>query len=430
MLNAAIRTHMTERLYYTDSYRQTFDARLAALTSIGDRPAAVLDQTYFYPTSGGQLHDTGKLAGVDVIDVVAGEDGLVYHLMAAPLAAALGDIVTGTIDWPRRYDHMQQHSGQHLLSQVCYRLFGYETVSVHFGAQESTMDLDVAEMSTTQLAEAEAYANDLVYAALPLRAYFVHDSELGTVPLRRPPKVSGQIRIVEIDAFDYSACGGTHVHTTGEIGPLKLTRQERRRNQVRLTFLCGKRALADYERTHRLLNSAALLFSAESEEVPALIERSLTQNKALQRQLEAANAQLLHYEAAEMAKLAETVTAGDGADALRIVSRIFTDRDANDLKGLAAQLQQQPNLVALLGSTAGEKLSVVFACSMGLPLNMGQLLRTTLAPFNGKGGGRAELAQGGLADAGAGAGEAVLAAARRLLAQSHNEPVQASNQIG
>ncbi len=212
---------MTERLYYTDAYQTEFDAHLVAITEVNGQPAIVLDRSFFYPTSGGQPFDTGVLGGWHVVDVSVTENGDVLHILDAALpSATLGQALHGAIDWRRRYDHMQQHSGQHLLSQIFYRHFGYETISVHFGDTESTLDLDIAALEFAQLDEAEQIANEMVYATLPIKAYFVTDNELAKMSLRRAPKVTGQIRIVEIDQFDYSACGGTHVRTTAEIGPI------------------------------------------------------------------------------------------------------------------------------------------------------------------------------------------------------------------
>jgi alanyl-tRNA synthetase len=383
---------MTTRLYYTDAYQTTFTATLTALTIYKGHPAAILEQSYFYPTSGGQPFDTGRLGDQPVVDVVAAESGELLHLLAGGLPATqIGQPIQGMIDWPRRYDHMQQHSGQHLLSQIFYRLFNAETVSVHFGDSESTLDLDTVNLEPSQLAEAERSANELVYAALPIKSYFVSDRELPSVPLRRPPKVTGQIRIVEIEQFDYSACGGTHVRTTGEIGPIKLTKQERRRNQVRLTFLCGYRALRDYQEKHRWLMQAASLFSNDIAQVPLLIERSQAQIKDLQRAVDTLTTQLLGFTAERLAQQAEPL------GAFRLIARQLDEYDANALKTLATQLQQQDAQgVVLLASAAGGKLTLLFARGPAADqLHMGNLLRDTLAQVGGKGGGRPDFAQGG-----------------------------------
>ncbi|HXF63775.1 MAG TPA: DHHA1 domain-containing protein [Caldilineaceae bacterium] len=384
---------MTERLYYTDSYQTEFDALLLDYVMLDGRPALVLERTCFYPTSGGQPNDLGTLGGQPVVDVVA-RDGLVYHVLAAPLdEATLAQLraqatLHGEIAWPRRYDHMQQHSGQHLLSQVFARLFEAETVSVHFGADESTLDLDTAALEPAQLDEAERMANDLVYAALPIRAYLVDERELHRIPLRRAPAVTGQIRIVEIDRFDYSACGGTHVRTTAEIGPVKLVKQERRRGQTRVTFLCGKRAVADYVRKHRLLAQTAALFSTDVGQTPELVARLQEQVKELQRRVDELTTQQLAQTAQALLAAAQPV--GD----LRVAARVL-DLPPDAVKTLANLLQAEGRTVALLGTAAGGKPTIIFARSEDGRLHMGNLLRAALAAFGGGGGGRPEFAQGG-----------------------------------
>ena len=206
---------MSKRLYYNDAYTTRFEAAVEGRTRVDGRPAVRLDQTYFYPTSGGQQHDLGTLNGIAVVDVQVMPDGDVLHLLAEPLDE-MAEVVAGEIDWQRRYDHMQQHSGQHLLSQLFYQIFGMETVSVHFGDTGSTLELDTEEITPAQLSEAERQANELIWQNRPIHCYMVAESELERVPLRRPPKVKGEIRIVEIEAYDWSACGGTHVRQTGE----------------------------------------------------------------------------------------------------------------------------------------------------------------------------------------------------------------------
>jgi alanyl-tRNA synthetase len=380
----------TKRLYYTDSYTTRFDATLLEVIEHEGRPALLLDQSYFYPTSGGQSNDLGTINDWPVVDVVSGEGGVIYHLLAAlpdPQPAPVS--IQGEIHWSRRYDHMQQHSGQHLLSQLFYRLYKMETVSVHFGEQESTLDLDAATVTPAELARAEEAANDLVYQALPISAYFVSDAELARVPLRRPPKVSGEIRIVEIHEYDYSACGGTHVHTTAEIGPLKLVRQERRRGQTRITFLCGKRAIADYVRKHDLLTQAAAVYSTDIAQVPELMMRAQEQVKTLQRQVDELSTQLLTYEVEGIAATATAI--GDR----QVVIQSWADRPVDAVKTLANLLQERTNNIALLATTVGGKATVIFARSADVDVHMGNLLRDALKAFGGGGGGRPEFAQGG-----------------------------------
>lgn len=393
---------MTERLYYTDAYQLTFTGTVVAIAELDGQPAVQLDRTCFYPTSGGQPFDTGTLAGYRVTDVTVRDDGQLYHVVAPVLAAdaaidptalnaLVGTVVAGEITWQRRYDHMQQHSGQHLLSQVFYQQFGFETASVHFSASESTLDLATAEVTPAQLAEAESIANELVYRALPIHAYMVTDAELATVPLRKVPKVQGQIRIVEIDKFDYSACGGTHCRTTAEIGPIKCTKIERRRGQVRVTFLCGKRAYCDYVTKHNLLTEAATLFSNEMGQVPTLIARNLEQLKELQRALTDTQEQLLTYEAAALLDAAERI------GAVRLIRACFSDKDKDvaTVKRLATQLQAEADVVVLFAVVEGDKSTFCFGCGVESDYHMGNLLRDVLREFGGRGGGKADFAQGG-----------------------------------
>lgn len=379
-----------EREYYTDAYTSEFDAVCTAVRDIDGKSALVLNRTYFYPTSGGQQHDLGTLGGLPIVDVTIADDDAILHIVDRPVSAdAVGRVLKGVIDRERRYDHMQQHSGQHLLSQTFAQLFGFETASVHFGATESTMDLTTPEIHPALIAEAERFATTMVFSNLPIRTYFVDEQGLAKLPLRRPPKVTGNIRIVEIDQFDYSACGGTHVRWTGEIGPIKVVKTERHKNLTRVTFLCGWRAVRDYNVKHGLLTEAAGLFSNEYSQVPELIARLQEQNKQLQRTLDERNAGLLAMEANALAAHAQCF--GDTA----VIAHLFADKDAGDVRQIAAHLQAQPGHVALLASTKGGKVAAVFARSEGINLHAGNLLRDALIQFGGGGGGRADLAQGG-----------------------------------
>ncbi|MCB9158522.1 MAG: alanyl-tRNA editing protein [Caldilineaceae bacterium] len=381
---------MTKRAYYTDAYTTDFHAMVEEVRAVDGGSALVLDTTYFYPTSGGQQHDVGTLSGLPVVDVAVADDGEILHVLDRPVRDnAAGQAVHGLIDWERRYDHMQQHSGQHLLSATFTALFGLETVSVHFGAVDSTLDLDTSELDDAVIAEAERFANTMVFSNLPIRAYFVDEAGLARLPLRRPPKVTGQIRIVEIEKFDYSACGGTHVRWTGEIGPVKVVKTERRKDQTRVTFLCGWRAVRDYAAKHALLMQAANLFSNEYSQVPELIARLQEQNKQVQRELDARNRQLLTY--AADALLAGGTQIGD----VNAIAHLFTDKDAGEVRHMAAHVQAQPGQVALLASTHGGKVAAVFARSEGVDLHAGNLLRDALKQYGGGGGGRPDLAQGG-----------------------------------
>lgn len=392
---------MTERLYYHDARQIAFDAGVQEVkeTGAGASPIRVrLDRSAFYPASGGQPADRGTLAGAPVIDVQV-EEGEVWHLLAEGASVpAVGTSVQGEIDWRRRFDLMQQHSGQHLLSQVFARLYGWETLSVHMGEEESTLDLDTSVIEAVQIEAAEDEANRQAWAALPIRVYFVDGAAIDTVPLRRPPKVSGAVRIVEIAEYDWSACGGTHCAITAEIAPIRILRSERRRGGVRLTFLCGGRAIEHGRQSDALLARAAEAFSTDVKEVPALITRALDRNKELQRRVDELTAQALTADARDLLARVET------RDELRIVSVLRDDLDANGVRVLAATLAAEAGVVALVASRHEGKTLFAFARNAattpdtlhtGNLLHMGNLLRDTLNQAGGKGGGRPDFAQGG-----------------------------------
>ncbi len=377
---------MTERLYYTDSYTTEFDAQILSVSDKDGRPAAILDRSAFYPTSGGQQHDTGALNGVDVLDVQVAKNGDVLHILAAPLAPGPAH---GVIDWPRRFDHMQQHTGQHLLSAVFTQRLNMETVSVHFGGEVCMLELDTDTVSDAQMAEIETVVNYLVLAQLPVTAYEVDESRIAQIPLRRPPKVSGSIRIVEIQGFDWSACGGTHVGNTGEIGPIKLLRAERIRGHSRVHFLCGNRALADYRAKHDLLTATANLLDTRPEEVPDLVAKLMARLKEVERLVRDLQAAQVSFVAQEL------LVAAPWENGVRTVIHRSPDLDPAGLKALAQALTQTPSAIALLACEANGKATLLFARSADGSAHMGNLLRATLTHFGGSGGGRPDMAQGG-----------------------------------
>ncbi len=379
---------MTERLYYDDAYRTRFVAQVVERRTHRDQPAVRLDRSAFYPTSGGQPHDTGRLNGTAVVDVKAGTDGAVLHLLTRPLPEDTESVV-GEVDWPRRFDHMQQHSGQHLLSQVFYRQQGLETVSVHFGDSLNTVDLEGPPLNTDRLAVVEEKANEIVWQDRPVRAYWVTEEALEKVPLRRRPEVRGKIRVVEIDKFDWSACGGTHVRRSGEIGLISLLRIERHRGRSRVHFVCGRRALADAAERRGLLAEAAALLDSGVRDVPELVSKQQEALRGAEREVKALREGLVEYQAREL--LAEAEAAGD----LQLVVREMADSEPAAVQRLAGALVAGPGVVALLGCAQRGKGTVVFARSEDCSVHVGKLLRDTLRQFGGGGGGRPDFAQGG-----------------------------------
>ncbi len=380
---------MTERLYYDDAYRTRFEAAVVERLAWEGRPAVVLDRTAFYPTGGGQPHDTGALNGVPVVDVITREgDEAVIHVLAAPLEA---ERVVGEVDWTRRFDLMQQHTGQHVLSAACVERLGANTVGFHLSGGYATVDLDRAPLGEEELADVEALANAIVFENRAVTTRWVPDEEVPALPLRKPVAHKGPVRIVEIADFDCSACGGTHVRATGEIGLIKITRSERRGGETRLEFLCGGRALADYRAKNALLLKLAAEFTVGHWEIPDLVHRLAAELKETRRELRRSRDALLDAQAAALWQGAAPV--GD----VRLVRAELEGEPMDALKHLAQRLMEHPRTVALLGSRhpTGETSYLVFARSDDLDLPMGDLLREACAVIGGRGGGRPNFAQGG-----------------------------------
>jgi len=395
---------MTERLYYLDPYRLKFEARVVEQISVGDKPGVILESTCFYPTSGGQPHDEGHLNSVPVINVFEREDKTIVHVLAAELRE---DIVHGVIDWETRFDHMQQHTGQHILSQAFIEILRAETVGFHLGKSACTIDVDKAPLAVSQLDRVEYLTNEIVFADRPVKTYLATEAELADLPLRKLPTVEMPIRIVEVEGFDYSPCGGTHCRRTGEAGLVKITRLERRGQDTRVEFLCGGRALADYRGKNQTMNELANRFSVGGWELAEAVRRLAEEAKSNKRELNAAKNRLLDYEAAEF--LAEAEQHGD----VRVARKVFTDRESEEVRRLALRLMESERVVALVG-LAGAKAQLFFACSTDLPYNMNDLLKRACQVVGGGGGGQRDFAQGGGPD-GSKVSEALEIAEERLL---------------
>ena len=410
---------MTDRLYYTDPYLRAFDATVGRVEHRDDRLLVTLDRTAFYPTSGGQPFDTGTLGSYRVVDVVDDEGGTITHVLepkSEPGTQNLeaGEAVHGEVDWDRRFDHMQQHSGQHVLSAAFDQLFGVRTVSVHLGAAVSTIDL-AREMSPAEIAVAEADANRIVWEDRAVTIRFADAAEAATLPLRKESFRGGTLRLIEMDGFDLSACGGTHVSRTGGIGVIAVAAWERFKGGQRLEFVCGGRALGAYQTLRDAAAASVRLLSVLPEELPAAIERLQADAKEQKRSMIALQTDLARYRADELAASAEEVrlqpdTSGTTGTNVRLVARVV-DADANGLKSLASAIVAKPGYLVALVSTSTPAL-VLIARSTDLTLSAQQLLTRLVAEFGGRGGGRPEMAQGGGLAA---TSNAILASLRTML---------------
>jgi alanyl-tRNA synthetase len=405
---------MTDRLYYHDSFLYDFEAEVRDVLD-SPRPTLILDRTAFYPTSGGQVFDTGWITSspntkLRVTEVADAEDGKVLHYVEAVNDIKPGTRVRGQIDATRRRDHMQQHSGQHVLSAAFLRLYNMPTVSFHMADDYCSIDLDTPNLTKEQIESAERQANEIVLENRPVGIRFVTREEAGKLGLRKlPPTERDELRIIDIRDWDLSACGGTHVAQTGQIASVLLRKVEKVRQGWRVEFVAGQRAVATARRDFTTLTETAALFSAHIYDVPQQAEKSLDEVRSLRKHLERTQEELAAAQAATL--LAETPE----IKGRKIVVQTLSDREMNFVKLLAQKLTRlSPSAVALLATTSPQP-SLVFAQSAGQPFDMGALMKETMTKLNGRGGGSKDLAQGGLTTT-EGIAAALTAVAARLTA--------------
>ena len=381
---------MTNRLYYDNAYLTEFDAQVLTCRENGGRYDVLLDQSAFYPTSGGQPFDTGTLGAARVLDVNV-EDGEVWHTVDAPLTP--GDTVHGCIDWPRRFDHMQQHAGDHMIASALHRLMSGVTIGLHISADVSTIDVAMPDGATRitdeDIRRIEQDVNERIQRDVPIHCWFPDAEELAVLPLRKAPTVDEHVRIVAIGEDEMVACGGTHPATAGQIGLVKILSVTPARGKMRVAFLAGQRALADYRRCSGAAHAASALLSTGVESLVASVA-------AMQEKLRAAELELVHLRREQLFAQLERFTAEAELlpDGTKLVAR-FIEADAALLRDAASGLIGQPGVIALLGAMNGDQAIYVFGRSADVERNMGELLRNSARAFGGKGGGRPDFAQGG-----------------------------------
>jgi alanyl-tRNA synthetase len=376
---------VTERIYYTDPACLEFDATVTSSSTSDGRSIVVLDRTAFYPTSGGQPFDTGRLGDVEVTDVIDLEDGSVGHVVAAPLAA--GATVHGRVDAARRFDHMQQHTGQHILSAAFDRLHRARTVGFHLGAVLATLDLDKV-LGAESLAAAEAEANRIVWEDRPVSIRFATPEEAAAMALRKEPTRSGPLRVIEIENYDRSACGGTHVARAGQVGMIALRSWEKFRGGMRLEFVCGHRALREFRILRDAVAGSLRFLSVAPQDLPAAIDGAQAENKDLRRTMRDLGERLAVHEAAAL------VERGRQVGSARVIVEVLAGWDQQGLKAMASAAAARQGVVAALLSSA-EPALVVIARAPDVALDAAAALKALLQTFGGKGGGKPELAQGG-----------------------------------
>lgn len=373
---------MTRRLYYDDSLRTTFRAQVIERTMHEALPAFVLNETYFYPTSGGQPHDTGRIGGARVMDVRIREaDKAIVHVLEADPGSNEG--FDAVIDWPRRFDLMQQHTGQHILTQAFIREAGANTIAFHLSMDSLYIDLDRAVTDTARIDAAETLANTILWEDRPVTAREVswEEAEASGARIRGVPRDVDKVRIIDIGSFDIGACGGTHVTRTGAIGLIKITRVEKKGDKTRIEFVCGGRALADYRAKHGAATRAGGLLSVKLDDVPTAIERLQSELREVKQDMKVARVSLTVVEAKDLLKRAEPLNKGG-----QYILQVFEDRPIEELRALANALVANSGTIALLGS-AGEKGIVLGARSKDRSEDMKRLIQGAGALIKARIGG-------------------------------------------
>jgi alanyl-tRNA synthetase len=375
-----------EKLYYQNPYIKEFTASVIRQDQNFDgKWYAVLDRTAFYPTGGGQPFDTGTIHGISVTDVEE-EEGEIRHYLEERLPES--EEAEGRLNWQRRYDHMQQHAGQHILSAAFDELFGYRTVSFHLGKETLTIDLDAENLSEEEAAQAERKANEIITDNLPIETKWVSEDELAGYPLRKETKVKENIRLVIIPGFDYNGCGGTHPKATGEVQAIKILGWSRQKKQTRVEFVCGGRVLKQLHAKNVIVNRTGQLISSPEGEIPEAIIKLLNTQKQMEKELEELKNQLLEQEGKEYARSA--------VDGQPVIQKVFHDRSIKELQKLAKSIaMQNEQAVVLFAAENGRQLQAVCASGTETDADMKGIIQSILPAINGRGGGNKHFAQGG-----------------------------------
>lgn len=389
-------THETTKLYYQDAYIRQFSAKIVEKGTDGEgRNFIVLDQTAFYPTGGGQPHDTGTIGSSRVLDVEITDDDVILHYVDQLPSAEVGE-VEAEIDWERRFDHMQQHTGQHVLSAAFERLFDAGTTSFHLGKETVTVDIGMDPITTEHLLAVEQLANQMVLEQRPVHTIFVEQDELSQYPLRNAPKVTENIRLVIVDDFDWSPCGGTHPRNIGEIGPIKILGTERTKGATRVEFACGWRVLRLMQSKQDIIKTLQHKVSSGENELPDAVDKLLGKSRDQEKEIHGLQAALLGYQAKEMV---EQATAWNSH---QLVAQALPIPDIKGLQALAKAITDHSGVIAVLvgqgsdGKEGKTVVPVVLARSQDVDIPMNTLFKSLIEQHGGKGGGSPNLAQGGI----------------------------------
>ncbi|MBN8194456.1 alanyl-tRNA editing protein [Bacillus sp. NTK074B] len=394
---------MTVKQYYQDAYMRSFETSIQEQQQDESGWYVVLEETAFYPTGGGQPHDTGTLQDKRMINVEE-VNGEIRHYIEEPFDDVSG-VIEGQVDWQRRFDHMQQHAGQHILSAAFAEALQYETTSFHLGKEFLTIDLNVSDISESDALKAEELANQIIREARPIETKWVTETELSSYPLRKQPSVTGEIRLVIIPDFDYNGCGGTHPRSTSEVGAIKILDWEKHKGHIRLQFICGDRVLYQLHRKHVLLKELTSVLQVPEETMVPTAEQLIAKQKEQEKALEELKEVLLSYEAEGLL--------GIQKDDYTLIQKAYSERPIQELQKIAQHIvSKREDAIVMLVVHNDQKLQLV-AVKGSLPtINLREVAQKVFPLINGKGGGKESFVQGG--------GEAVITK-EELLDQLVNE---------
>lgn len=384
---------MSKRLFYEEPYLQEFKGKILEKVKIDGKPALILDNTCFYPTSGGQPNDLGYIQGVSIVDVIESNEKII-HVLKEGIKEECGDTVIGKIDWERRFDHMQQHSGQHILSAAFEKLWNADTVSFYLGDKICTLDIMKDNITSEEIKKAEILSNNIVLENKSIEVYLVNQERANELNLRKIPPQKEDIRIVEIKDFDICACCGTHCGTTGEVGLIKILKWEKRGVKIRLDFICGKRSLKDYYWKNELIKNISNKLTIKDSELGEAIDRMLEERKEIRKELKEFKEKLQDYEVRNL--INESSLKDDG---IKIINKVFKEKNFQEVRELVQKIiNLDESVVVLTGIKSkgeGEGVKILFACSRALRYDMNGLIREAGKFIEGRGGGAPNFAQAG-----------------------------------
>lgn len=386
---------MTRKLFHDDSYKTKFQAKIIDIQYKKNTIVLILDQTYFYPNAGGQLCDKGNIAGYSVIDIQE-LNGSIIHYLDCNTNFDIGMTVTAEIDWKIRFDHMQQHTGQHILSRVLNDFWKKETLSFHMGEEICTIDIPYTPLEEDKIKKIEDMANAVIYANKSIYQYYRHEDN-NNIPdeiRKKELKLNEKLRIVEIDKFDINACGGTHCRNTGQVAVIKITGWERRKDKSRITFLCGNRALIDYQKKHHIIKNLSSFFTTGIDYLEEKVTKISEEKKELDKAYNYLEKKLIQFEA----NLLKTTNNKD-KKGYHIIKKIFSEKTIQQLRELALVLINEKDYIVIIGSEKSKPI-LCLACSENIALHMGDLLKELINEKNGKGGGSKYIAMAKIKDSG------------------------------